>query len=141
MTTRQLSDVDIARYVMQAGWANWELVDVVQALLAEHGGDAYAIYVNSDDSVDVGLYALNTKWIPEPTLAERLDPVRAGVWARRYWLRWFTRPDVLAIPKYSGPDGRLAYVLHNMWHASATPRYAPLLARATAAVRANGVVL
>jgi len=142
MTSKIIPDVEVATLLYNSGWTGYDCVRVLQALIAENNLDAYALNPLSkpgqpdDHSVDVGLCSLNTHWIPEPTLWERLNPERSIQWSRLYWDRWMRRPEVLAIQPYAF---RRDYVLSKMWHAVDTVRFGAAFNRSIAACRAAGV--
>ncbi len=77
----KLSDVELARLVTDAGFANREVA--IAVILAESGGDPLAKNVNSPTSVDRGLWQINSKWHPEVSDECAFDPVCSTREAKR----------------------------------------------------------
>jgi hypothetical protein len=144
MTSRFIPDIEVAELLYNGGlfWKGYDCVRVLQGLIAENNLDAFALNpldkpgLPDYHSVDVGLCSLNTWWIPEPSLWERLNPESSIFWAWEYWNRWMARPDVKAIMPY---EFRRDYVLSKMWHAVNTKRFVDAFPRALGACRAARV--
>jgi hypothetical protein len=140
MTTLYLPDAQTATVIADAGteWRGWACVRILQAVFSENGGDAWSLYHNNDQwrSWDVGLFALNTHWIPEPSWEDRLTPGIAAGYAYRYYQRWWS----VLTPTYPSWADRRDAVIHKMWHGADTPRYMASFDRAVAAAKAIGQV-
>lgn len=133
MTTKIIPDNAIAKIVLDAGWTGYTVVGMVQTILAENNGDAYAIYINEDDTIDVGLFSLNTRWVPTPSMYERLTPNLAAKYARGIWVDWFEWS--------SGTYGeRVANAFKKGWMAYSSTRFPIYRPRALVAAKAVGAI-
>ncbi len=77
----KLTDVELARLVTDAGFANREVA--IAVILAESGGDPLAKNVNSPTSIDRGLWQISSKWHPEVADDCAYDPACSTQKAKR----------------------------------------------------------
>lgn len=76
----QLSDTAIAGYAISAGFMPLTTAPIAVAIaLAESGGNTMASHVNTDGSVDRGLWQINNKWHSEITDAQAYNPATAAI--------------------------------------------------------------
>jgi len=78
------------------GWRGRQLVQAVQVVLGESGGNPKARNVNKNGSIDRGLWQINNKYHPAVSDAQADDPVLATKYARklynsRGWAPWYGR--------------------------------------------------
>lgn len=75
----KLSDATIAGYAIQAGFLPLTTAPIAVAIaLAESGGNGAASHVNTDGSIDRGLWQINNRWHSEVSDAEAYNPVVAA---------------------------------------------------------------
>lgn len=123
-----VSDSDICKLIHDSG-APANLADIVTftaIVLAESGGNAYAVGVNGNPnrpsyrSLDVGLFQINTYWHPQYSIANLLDPLANTLAARTLSGGWAT------------------FAPWNAWHNGAFNAFVP---RAYAAAQGLGYVI
>jgi hypothetical protein len=86
----KLTDVEIARAVVNAGVSDWRGITLVSIALAESGGYEAAIRLNPGTevngfvpSLDVGLWQISTRWQPQVSVTTSLQAGPAAVEAVR----------------------------------------------------------
>lgn len=86
----KLSDVEIARAVLNAGVYDWRAITLVSIALAESGGYEGAIRLNPGTeangflpSLDVGLWQISTRWQPQVSVTTSLQAGPAAIEAVR----------------------------------------------------------
>jgi hypothetical protein len=73
-----LSDLDIAKAAVAAGFRGTSVATAVAVALAESGGDPTQRNTNTDGSIDRGLWQINNKAHPDVTDAEADNPATAA---------------------------------------------------------------
>jgi hypothetical protein len=73
----------------------WDSLLAVSAMYAESNGNVNAININTNNTVDFGLFQLNSHWIGEEfSLLDLTDPIRNiksayKIWQKAGWAQWF----------------------------------------------------
>ncbi len=91
-----LTDKQIAQYAFDAGFRGGPLIVSIAVALSESRGLTTARHVNTDGSVDRGLWQINSRWHPEVSNACAYNPSCAATQAHRIaaggasWSQWAT---------------------------------------------------
>lgn len=70
----KLSPADVARLCYWAGWRGAALFVATRICLGESGGNPKAVNVNSNKTVDRGLFQLNSYWFKDLQTPDVFDP-------------------------------------------------------------------
>lgn len=77
---------ELAKLCYNAGWIDADkLLIAVSVAIAEGNGYTRATHVNSDGSVDRGIWQINSKAHPTMSEADCFDPVKATAYARKLY--------------------------------------------------------
>src|SRR4051812_45562916 len=77
---------ELAKLCYEAGWIDADkLLIAVSICIAEGNGYVQARHVNSDGSIDRGIWQINDKAHPDISDADAYDPVKATAWARKLY--------------------------------------------------------
>lgn len=96
MSSTILSPNDIMQVVQQAGFNGYAAVVASAVAYAESGGNIYAQHINSDGSVDRGLFQINNRYHPEVSDSCAYNPLCAAkatysiTNAGSDWSQWVT---------------------------------------------------
>lgn len=71
----------------------WDSLMAISAMYAESNGDVNAININTNNTVDLGLFQLNSHWLSEFSLLDLTDPIKniktaCKIWERSGWSQW-----------------------------------------------------
>lgn len=78
---------DIAELCWNQGWRDENTITAVCVVLAESSGYTQATNVNTDGSIDRGLWQINSKAHPQVTEAQAFDPVFSTAYARKLYVQ------------------------------------------------------
>lgn len=109
---RRMTGREVAELLYRAGWRGADLEDAIRIVLGESGGRTDARNVNTDGSVDRGIWQWNNKAWPMISDDDADDPVRATAYARHVWQRigwrpWTGRTKLHTLRRDGSPDVQL----------------------------------